>query len=400
MRFLIIDDDSSKRALIIAELAKAGVRPADVQEASCVVAARVCLGQSSYDVMLLDVLIPIRDGDSPAGRNSIELLREIIEDGTSAAPRYVIGITADLNAVEEHRFEFQKLMTNVILIRPGEEEWKSFLKSALSFIRRVDGQRSAFDVDVCVLSALKNPELENVLSTWPLEVEAEELLDSNVICRPGKCDFGTGSKRVVCAYPSQMGPISATHAATSLLRNFKPRLMIMTGICGGFKDEANIGDIVVADRSWDWQSGKWADGGTLLAAPDHREPSNELVAHARTIPAATLAEIEKKFHGPKPATRSRVVVGPMVTGSSVVASADIQKAFRNQHRKMVGIDMECYAVYYATAMSDGPATKTICIKGVSDLADREKSDNFQNYCSHMSAGVGFEVAARYFSTSN
>jgi len=40
--------------------------------------------------------------------------------------------------------------------------------------------------------------------------------------------------------------------------------------------------------------------------------------------------------------------------------------------------------------------KAICIKAVSDLADRAKGDDFQAYCSHMSAMVGLETLRGYF----
>jgi nucleoside phosphorylase len=86
----------------------------------------------------------------------------------------------------------------------------------------------------------------------------------------------------------------------------------------------------------------------------------------------------------------------MVTGSSVVASTDIQTLFRDQHRKMVGIDMECYGLYYAADQHGGSPVKVVCIKSVSDLADRAKGDDFQAYCSHMSAMVGLETVRGYF----
>lgn len=86
----------------------------------------------------------------------------------------------------------------------------------------------------------------------------------------------------------------------------------------------------------------------------------------------------------------------MVTGSAVVASQDIQEVFKGQHRKMAGIDMECYGMYYAASNYAGAAVRTLCIKAVSDLADRAKADDHQQYCSHISAAAMLEVVRLHF----
>ncbi|MGZ8174009.1 MULTISPECIES: hypothetical protein [Methylobacter] len=109
-----------------------------------------------------------------------------------------------------------------------------------------------------------------------------------------------------------------------------------------------------------------------------------------------LGDFQATFQGNIPDKRSALIIGPMVSGSSVVASIDIQKVFREQHRKMVAVDMECYGMYYAADMAVAPVPKTICIKSVSDLADRAKADDFHKYCSYMSARVALELMQDYW----
>ena len=104
----------------------------------------------------------------------------------------------------------------------------------------------------------------------------------------------------------------------------------------------------------------------------------------------------QQYTGHRPPNHPKLISAPMVSGSSVVASADIQKVFRGQHRKMAAIDMECYGVYYSCANHYGQATKMICIKSVSDLADRAKDDNYQSYCSFISASVALRLIEKYF----
>lgn len=400
MRFLVVDDDEAKALALREQLMANGLQSNEVVIADCAVTARRALLTGSFDAMLLDVLLPIRKDGLPSGGNSIELLREIIDDGSTSAPRYIVGVTAESKAAEDYASEFRRLTSHVIVVSPEESAWKEFLHNFVAFIKRADAAKATFDVDICVLNALKVPELDAVLATWPISLGTEKLLNSSVVFSEGTCNIAGGTRRIVCGYPGQMGPIASTHAATTMLEAFRPRILLMTGICGGFSDSVSVGDVVIAERSWDWQSGKWSENGALLAAPDHREASGELVARARTIEAACLNEIAGALNVDRPTSTPRLVFGPMVTGSSVVASDDIQKVFRSQHRKIVGVDMECYGIYYATSVFVGPPTKALCVKAVSDLADRAKSDDFQKYCSHLSAAVGLELVTRYFASLN
>jgi nucleoside phosphorylase/CheY-like chemotaxis protein len=398
MRVLIVDDDAVKATCLKDELILCGVKPIDIVLADCVVAARSELHHASFDAMLLDVLLPTRRHGKPSADNSVELLREIINDGSTKAPRYMLGVTADLTALTEHAGEFERLTSNVLLVNPSQSAWKGSLRNLIAFINRVDAQQGVFDYDICVLNALKAPELDAVLDSWPLTLGSDKLLNRSVIYRDGTCRIADADLRIVCGYPAQMGPIAATHAATSMLTAFRPRVLIMTGICGGFSDHVSIGDVVIAERSWDWQSGKWSEDGVLLAAPDHREADAELLSWARMLQGPRFQELVARFDGSKPSHVNKLVIGPMVTGSSVVASKDIQAVFRAQHRKMVAVDMECYGLYYTTSMLDGPSTKVLCVKSVSDLADRGKADDFHKFCSHMSSMVALELLNNYFAS--
>lgn len=398
MRFLIVDDDQRKAESLSAELLAAGVRSADIVIADTAAAARRELSQSAFDAMLIDVLLPARANAQPSGETSLELICQIIDDGASAAPKYIVGVTASLDALRDHEAAFRNKTLLLLPVNPASDEWKVPLRNLVLFMQRARDARDKFDYDICVLCALRTPEMDAILQTWPITAEPEKLLNGSVLYRDSTIEISGVNRRLVLAHPAQMGPIAAAHATESLLRKFRPRVLLMTGICGGFSDHVKVGDVVIADRTWDWQSGKWADGVNLLAAPDQREASARLLGLARTIENDRAREFHDAFSGARPENQSRVLIGPMVTGSSVVASIDIQRVFRQQHRKMLGVDMECYGVYYAVSMSPGPQTEVICVKAVSDLADREKADDFQRFCSHMSALVGLEVVQKHFAT--
>jgi len=84
----------------------------------------------------------------------------------------------------------------------------------------------------------------------------------------------------------------------------------------------------------------------------------------------------------------------MVSGSAVVENSELHARFFAQHRKAIAVDMECFGVYFSASMSSNPAPKFICIKSISDLANRDKSDNYQKFCSELSAYVSFKIVER------
>lgn len=395
MRILLVDDEQGKRDAIVAFLCSRGVERQNIVVAEHAAAARVQLMEHAFDVLLLDVLLPARANSRPSGEHSVELLRQIMDDGTSTAPRYIFGITADSDGAAAYAADFESLVIQVVHFNPGDGVWQEALTGLLQFLKRQEQARDSYDYDVCVLNALRTPELASLLELWPVQLGAEKLLCQNIIHSTGTLALDGAVRRVACAHLSQMGPIASAHAAATLLNEFRPRLLVMTGICGGFAKEVNIGDLVIAEKSWDWQAGKWAEGGVLAPSVDPRDGSAELVAYARTI-EDSVRRSHGSFKGHKPDEPPRLVAGPMVTGSAVVASQDIQEVFRGQHRKMAGIDMECYGMYYAAANHAGAPVRTLCIKAVSDLADRAKADDHQQYCSYISAAAMLEVVALHF----
>lgn len=196
--------------------------------------------------------------------------------------------------------DYWRMTLRVIHVAPDAADWKGFLTALVTFMRRAKESQGAFYFDVCVLNALREPEVHAVHETWGATLEDEQLLNRSVLFRKGALNVGATTKQIICAHPSQMGPVAAGQPAEALLREFRPRMLIMTGICGGFSDHVRLGDVVVADKSWDWQAGKWTEKGTLLSANDQKEASSELVAVARGI-EPMLKSFHDEFKGERPA---------------------------------------------------------------------------------------------------
>lgn len=395
MHVLLIDDDYAKIERLKSFLIEQGVEKNDLLIATDAADASRKLKAYKIDLMLVDVLLPVRKDAKPCADSSINLLRQIVEDGIFPTPTHILGVTAceeTRNTVDE---QFRELVTNVLHVSADQDDWKGVLQQFVQRLLRTENENESFIYDVVVLNALRKPELEAVYKSWPLELSDEKLVGSNINCKTGYLNINNKVLKIACAHLNQMGPIAATHSTEVVLRQFRPRVLIMTGICGGFSDVVSVGDVVVADKSWDWQAGKWTEGESLQSASDPKEADYELVALAKTIDA-DMESFYQQYPEYKPRNYPKLIPAPMVSGSSVVASADIQKVFRGQHRKMAAIDMECYGVYYSCANHSGQATKVICIKSVSDLADRAKDDDFHKYCSFISASVALKLIDKFF----
>jgi nucleoside phosphorylase len=62
--------------------------------------------------------------------------------------------------------------------------------------------------------------------------------------------------RVVVAEANQMGIAPAASRASALVREFNPRCLAMTGICAGRKGKTQLGDVIVADRVFQYDFGQ------------------------------------------------------------------------------------------------------------------------------------------------
>jgi nucleoside phosphorylase len=98
---------------------------------------------------------------------------------------------------------------------------------------------------------------------------------------------------------------------------------------------------------------------------------------------ASLGIVSAKFEKKAP----RLVIGPLATGSSVLADARVAERIRStQHRGLVGLDMEVYGAY-ASARACGTKTKFLALKSVCDMGDMKKDNKFQPYAAQIAAMV-------------
>ena len=83
----------------------------------------------------------------------------------------------------------------------------------------------------------------------------------------------------------------------------------------------------------------------------------------------------------------RVVIGPVASGSAVLADGEVVHEIKAQHRDLIGIEMEVYGMYSAAYSASQPQPLAFALKAVCDFADPNKGDNHQRYAAYTSANV-------------
>ena len=169
----------------------------------------------------------------------------------------------------------------------------------------------------------------------------------------------------------------------------------MTGIAGGIaKQGIKCGDVVIAESIQDYATGKIADGDTGYSVKVQHE------LHQLSADYNLLSQI-REYVGKDEAVdkmntklrksnlllhdeRCRVTAGPTVCGPFVMTSENVMKSLEEDNRKICAIDMEGFGLYMTSYLLKTPS---ILIKGISDMANAQKNDDYHKIAAFASAAL-------------
>ena len=389
MKILIVEDDVSKASvvrefIVRCDLAGAVVDISDVDNLS---AAVQLVSANSYDLIILDLMLPyLQDGDvsSTAG---LELLRRIRAKGMKNENTPVVGLSAYPDEIGSYRSEFERHAV-IIANYSDENGWTDVVRTHLdSALGRALKHR---DVDFLIFVAL-DEELEGFRS-------ASITVDEAVVVNGLNVRYAQISSRKpflgAIVRLRQMGLVPATLDVALALAAFNTNIVAMSGICAGFSKNSHLGQVVFASPAWEYQAGKWSDNGFEVASYQipMPPPTKVIVEQAmgkRDFTDQLESGLDRawkrptKFHPP--------VVAPAATGSAVIADADRLRHIEIQHRKVAALDMETFGLYYASHESVSKIGHFFSAKCVVDLADSEKGDDLHAYGSAVAARCVIEV---------
>ncbi|MBX7109382.1 MAG: hypothetical protein K1X61_12100 [Chitinophagales bacterium] len=404
IQILVVEDNPHKQEnirQIIRDITN--IKEDDLQIVSSVKEARKLLYDNYYDLMILDLVLPIETGMDADAKHGVQFLEDIHSSPMLKPPIHIVGLSQFGELVAKYHDQFSKKLWNLIDYHADSTGWQDQLKTIIFHLvktrqRFIQTTVKKHLYDVAIITALPAPEFEAILRLNKGKWESVVVEDDFI--KYFKTTFTDGKKErtIIAASSDQMGMTAASHLATKMILYFKPRYLIMGGITAGIRDrELGFGDILVAEQSWDYGSGKIVEKVTndteitdISFQPDTRDIqlSADLkakVSDFKLTKSELLDRIQNEWPGDAPSTKLKLHLGPVASGSYVISSESTLSEIKEHQRKLLGVEMETYGVYYAAEHSPEPATKAISIKSVCDYGDGKKNDKYQKYAAYTSA---------------
>lgn len=403
IKILLIEDEPEKRRLLAEALLEVeGITHDNIEYASDVRAAKQAIKSTRYELVILDINIPPSPEKTAVVGAGLAVLSFIKNNVSAKPPAFLVGMTAYEDGLAAAEEEFSSPLWKLVHFSYKDMSWQLPLQEAVKFLMAKDSppyisDGHTYHTDLAIFVALENEELQSIRA---LEGNWRERRIPHDHSRYFEGTFSDerGEISVVVVAAPKMGMPTAAVITTKLITAYRPRMIAITGICAGVRGKVNIGDILVADPCFDWGSGKWIrdSSGELKfrPAPYPWRLDERVRSQIKSLSESEgfLYGLHSGFEGKRPASPPRVYIEAMASGGSVLQVAKLMDDVRDQHKNLVGVEMESYAVFTAAEYATEPRPVCFSIKSVCDYGDEEKTDDAHDYAAHVSARFLYRLA--------
>jgi len=401
MKILLVEDIDEKAAEVQRCLQSSVTRnDLEIDRANSVIAAVRKLEHATYDLLVLDLNLPIRDGEAPTKSGGKDVLAEIVQGRACRRPSHIICLTAYGEAADSVRDEADRTLVHIVLYEGTASKWRESLQAKTRYVE----ERLK---DSVIIPADYKIDLVIVTSSPLVELREVKQLPGGFVCEHNQLDaldyysarWRTVSNReiavIACAAP-RMGMTAACVTACKAIARWRPHYLVMTGLAAATTSELHFGDVLVADAALDYGSGKILDSEEKERA---FRPSPHPLAIDTNVHAILqrweqeqlqMNAIRMAWEFEEPPLPPRLVLGILATGAAVVQSRKVVDDILSTSRKIVGLDMEAYAIFQAGILSSKPRPRVVVAKSITDFADNNKSDRWQRYAAFTSARFSYE----------
>lgn len=335
--------------------------------------------KTKFDLILLDLLVPRSAKDSLVEDHHEILVSTTRDYESKSFSTPAIVLTRHCLDQGDFVHDLNKVDINVIPFN-DHDEWKEALKIKLL---AAEPKKKFEFVIICALDK-EAKAFEHFSDKWELPQ-----IISGLVCR--EVQFGQYKGAIVTA--QRMGLVAAAVVTTRALERFEPKLICMSGICGGVSGESDIYDLLVTQICHQHDVGKWGNEGFKSEHYDIQldVPVQNKLIEICSNPTlqATLLEGLDAGKTEIPEGRERVscnIRSDAVTssGSAVIAQDGRASTLTVGQRKLAGFDMEVFSVYEAARHAiHKPAF--FAAKSVVDDGGRNKGDQFHRIGCLLSA---------------
>ena len=392
IKVLFVDDNNERIRSITAVLPQDKVQ---VEYVTTKNEALKSVAEKIYDLAIIDIMLPnTLDEPYPNKNAGVELINEFQRRRVNP-PHHIIGVTSDDETFSQHEKDFANLLFPIIKWSVNDNsEWKDKILKKVEYLYSAKYRiKKDLQIDVAIITAVQD-EFEAVLNCfddWQLisiQNDPSTYRFTHFTNKEGQ------AQGILLTILSEMGLTAAANQTTKIINEFSPQKVFMIGICGGVKGEVSLGDLVIANTSWDYGSGKIKPAKDKSGHYYNFESSPNQISinpNYNKLKYSTASEIQSilkewnDHHRDHPVS-AKIHYGPMPSGASVICDeALFKEIIKPQHRKCLALDMETYGVYYACKNSALPGIDYLSIKAVSDFADEEKNDDYHEFCCYLSA---------------
>lgn len=376
MKLMLIEDDDVKSIAIKKYLLTNGIDSNDIIHAKNMTDFAANL---HYDIglFIIDLKLPSID-EGTASQNGKAILESIVKAGKQNALLLAISsYPDDFDGLREY-FESHGC---ILADFSKKDLWQSALRHLLIQLKK----NIKFDFLIfCALLEERHP--------YVVLTSGKQVTRGGVNCFDIEVE---GKKGSIILLP-QMGLVNAAVTASLCIERYKPSVVAMSGICGGFKDRAKLGQLFVSSMAYEYQSGKWTSDG--FKQEPYQVPTEPIALTNLQVLLESenlIEDLETGFRGTRPTQAHKPLTGIFTSGSAVIADENLLKQIESIHRKVNALDMEVFALKRAAELSPYKPT-CICAKTVVDVCDEEKDDKIHAYGSYISAQFILKALPNYF----
>ncbi|HZB34161.1 MAG TPA: 5'-methylthioadenosine/S-adenosylhomocysteine nucleosidase [Streptosporangiaceae bacterium] len=191
-------------------------------------------------------------------------------------------------------------------------------------------------------------------------------------------EIGTTRLKIVAIQALSPGQRSTPSAYQSLREHYSPAYVVLLGIAGGVHADLHNGDVIIAQEVIYYDLRKETPHGVRRRGQSHPVPAtvlhsvNDFFADHETPLRLADEKTRQSF---------QVLSGPIGSGEAVVADrdAEIRAYISSYNDKTLALETEAGGLaqaFYEGVSGDNAPHGWLVIRGISDLADTAKDDDF------------------------
>lgn len=404
IKILIIDDVQEKvEALTITLNSLYPAGTISIESAGIIATGREKLQATTYDLLILDMVLPEHEGDEAARTAGARFLSEIYQNDSIKTPLQIIGLTEHDTEFSNLQQEFKDKLWYLLFYSRTSDDWKEQLKSKVfqlaQYKKAVEEEVANRDrYDIGIICALRE-EFTQMLRAFsrvewkPVQIEGLPYsFKSCILTTRGFHDL-----RIIAGCTDKPGMCPTSILATTMYSKLGIETIFMTGITAGIKyDGLQMDDVIIAEAIMDYASGKLKEDERgeikLLKEVNQIQANRNLLSKMADFASRdeTISEINSDLRDKNLRDGRNNIdfkLAKTVCGPYVMAAPKVIEDLKKDERKLQGLDMEGFGLYLTAHTLD---KKALWMKGISDFADSHKGDDRHKACSYASAKLLYE----------